>query len=386
MPVHRTGLIIFSCVTLLTGCVDPFDTDIMDDQSSLVVEAVITDQPGEQTIYLSHSSPLNDTAFIPETDAYVTVSNDLGSVKEFMESKPGVYSTQMSADDLVAGASYWLNIVSSDGALYESDAEQLSLPGPPIDSIYWEFETEGTADRHEPLNGIRFYMDMHGDQDQPRNFRWELEETWIYYSVWYIDYIYTGVLQQFPDPWSLNACWSTEKVHYIYTASTGTSVSNTILGFPLHFVSEKTHRLQTRYSLLVKQYSLSDLAYNYWKQVQEQNQGSGGIYDKQPDYISGNIYNTSDPNERVLGYFNVSSLSEKRIFVSGVRELVYPVTECTIYTIWRPMDKPVWMINPFYLVSFDPTRQGGPPYGVGINLCFDCRNGGGTIDKPDFWK
>ena len=101
MPVRRTGLMILSCVILLTGCIDPFDTGLRDNQSSLVVEAVITDRPGEQTIYLSHSSPINDTAFNAETGAYVTVSNDLGSVKEFVESKPGVYTTQMSADDLV---------------------------------------------------------------------------------------------------------------------------------------------------------------------------------------------------------------------------------------------------------------------------------------------
>ena len=375
-----------SLITLITGCVDPYYPDINDDRSSLVVEAVITDRPGEQAIYLSHSSPLNDTAFIPETDAYVTVSNDLGSVKEFVESEPGVYTTQMSAEDLVVGASYWLDIVSSAGALYESDAEQLPLPGPPIDSIYWEFETMGTTDRHEPLNGVRFYLDMLGDEDQPRNFRWELEETWIYYAVWYIDYIFTGVLQQWPDPYSLHACWSTETVHYIYTASTSAGVSNSIHRFPLQFVSEETHRLQWRYSLLAKQYTLSDNAYNYWKQVREQNQGSGGIYEKQPDFINGNIYNTSDPDEKVLGFFNLSSLSEKRIFVSGVRELVYPATKCIIDTIWSPRDKPIWMHIPFFLVSFDPMRQGGPPYGVGINLCFDCRNGGGTTDKPDFWK
>jgi hypothetical protein len=377
---------ILSLITLITGCIDPYYPDINDDRSSLVVEAVITDRPGEQAIYLSHSSPLNDTAFIPETDAYVTVSNDLGSVKEFVESEPGVYTTQMSAEDLVVGASYWLNIVSSAGALYESDAEQLPLPGPPIDSIYWEFETTGTTDRHEPLNGVRFYLDMLGDEDQPRNFRWELEETWIYYAVWYIDYIFTGVLQQWPDPYSLHACWSTETVHYIYTASTSAAVSNSIHRFPLQFVSEETHRLQWRYSLLAKQYTLSDNAYNYWKQVREQNQGSGGIYEKQPDFINGNIYNTSDPDEKVLGFFNLSSLSEKRIFVSGVRELVYPATKCIIDTIWSPRDKPIWMDIPFFLVSFDPMRQGGPPYGVGINLCFDCRNGGGTTDKPDFWK
>jgi hypothetical protein len=319
-------------------------------------------------------------------DAYVTVSSDMGSVSEFLESEPGVYTSIMSAGDLVVGAHYWLNIVSSDGELYESDPEQLPSPAPPIDSIYWEFETLGTADREEPLHGIRFYLDMLGEEDQARNFRWELEETWMYYAVWYIDYIYTGVLQQWPDPYSLHACWSTESVHQIFTASTRATVSNTILELPLHHVSEQTNRLQTRYSLLAKMYTLSDDAYNFWKQVKEQNQESGGIFEKQPDYISGNIYNTNDPDERVLGYFNASSVAEKRIFVSGIRELYYPATKCIIDTIMSPRDKPNWMSIPFFLVSFDPARQGGPPYGVGVNLCFDCRNGGGNPEKPDFWE
>jgi hypothetical protein len=74
-----------------------------------------------------------------------------------------------------------------------------------------------------------------------------------------------------------------------------------------------------------------------------------------------------------------------RIFVDSVAELRYPPIDCTLETIMHPLDKPVWMRLPFFLVSFDPQKL-GPPYGVGTHLCFDCRNGGGTIIKPEFWE
>ncbi len=378
------GSILIICICL-AGCVDPYSPDIEDTQEALVVEALITDRAGWQVIYLSRSFPINDKKPHAESYAYVSVSDDKGTSTEFIEQDPGAYYAWMTADELGTGKTYRLHVVTSDGQVYESEPEMFPSPSPVIDRVYWEYETSGTSDRNEPVKGIRFHLDLEAEADMGRNYRWELVETWEYHAENPIDYYYDGILHEWPDTFSYHTCWNTQKIDQIFTATTGNAESNTIRGFPLNYVSEESTRLQTRYSLQVIQYSLNDEAYDYWRRIEEQNQESGGLYEEQPGYISGNMYNMNDQAENVLGFFNLCPVSEKRIFVDSVAELRYPAVDCTLEIIMHPATKPTWMSIPFFLISFNPLRI-GPPYGVGTHLCFDCRNGGGTIVKPEFWE
>jgi len=385
MPPRRIRASVLFICTLLAGCVDPYYPEFEDNQKSLVVEALITDQPGWQVIYLSRSSPVNEKGIHAETDAYVSVSDDLGRSTEFMEQDPGAYYAWMTADELGSGITYQLHIVTSSGEVYESEPEMFPSPSPSADSVYWDYETAGTSDRTESVNGIRFYLDLKAGADQGRNYRWELVETWEYQAANPIDYFYDGILHEWPDSFSYHTCWYTGKIEQIFTATTNNAESNTITGYPLNYVSEESSRLATRYSLQVLQYSLNDEAYDYWKRIEVQNQESGGIYERQPDYISGNMYNLNDQEEYVLGFFNMCPVSETRIFVDSVAELHYPEIDCNMEIIMHPESRPAWMRIPFFLISFNPLKI-GPPYGVGTHLCFDCRNAGGTIIKPEFWE
>jgi hypothetical protein len=372
-------------IMLLPGCIDPYTPNIEDNQVSLVVEALITDQPGLHSVTLSTSSPLNDTATQKVTGAMVDVVNNRGGVMEFFEEGEGIYSRWIGQGEIEDGVDYMLRIVTPDGEIYESDPERLGALSPDVGQVYWQFDTLGTADPDNPLYGIQFYLDLAGQDDDARNYRWVLEETWEYHAAHYIQYIYDGtVLQNWPDPFVYTFCWRTDVIPSIFIASTKALEKNELKKQPLHFVSGETKRLQIKYSLMVKQYSLSDKAYDYWLQVQRQNQETGGIYETQPDRIPGNVHNANDPDQEVLGYFNVSSVTERRIFVDGIRELVYPPVPCNLDTIDRPENKPPYLAIPFYLISLSPMGA-GPPYGVGGSLCFDCRKGGGVIEKPWFW-
>lgn len=128
--------VLYMCI-LLAGCVDPYAPAVEYDQESLVVEALITDQAGWQVIYLSRSTPVNESGTHPETDAYVSVSDDLGRSTDFIEQDPGAYYAWMTAEELVTEISYRLHIVTSDGEVYESEPEMFSSPSPAIDRLYW---------------------------------------------------------------------------------------------------------------------------------------------------------------------------------------------------------------------------------------------------------
>ncbi len=46
------------------------------------------------------------------------------------------------------------------------------------------------------------------------------------------------------------------------------------------------------------------------------NESGGDIFDKQPFPVLTNMHSVSDPKEKVLGYFQVSSVSRKRIYIT----------------------------------------------------------------------
>jgi len=385
MPVSKNIIIPIFIFFTLAGCIEPFTPIIDESEESLVIKGQITDQAGNHYINISRTAPYNDPHKIPESDCQVEVIDNYGNIFEFYESDSGVYRQWLPKDFLNIGTQYKVKVITTDGNIYESGFNEMLSPSPLIDSIYYEIETRETNDPDKPLIGIQFYLDLNAPSDFARNYRWELEETWEYEAAYRIQYYYDGTIHPIDDPFFLFRCWSTEPIRKIYTFTTRHSTSNTINKFPLHYVSNQTNRLKIKYSLLVKQYSLSNTAYDYWLQVQEQSQESGGLYETQPVQIQGNISNINDPEEVVLGFFDVSSVPEKRIFVSEPFDFRIWGPNCYLRGIEHERQLSMYTIYPVYLISLNPMGT-GLPYGVGYGTCFDCRNGGGTTERPDFWE
>ena len=69
--------------------------------------------------------------------------------------------------------------------------------------------------------------------------------------------------------------------------------------------------------MLVKQYAISQAAYDFWKLQEDQSENAGTLFDPIPAKIPGNISNPDDPGEPVLGFFEASGVSTSRIFISN---------------------------------------------------------------------
>jgi len=386
MPVSKNIIIPFFIFFGLGGCIEPFTPNIDESEESLVIEGIITDQAGNHYINISRTSPYNDPHIIPEQDCQVEVVDNYGDFFEFFESDPGVYMQGIPEDFLNIGTQYKVKVITADGNIYESDFNELLSPSPLIDNIYFEIEDRETDNPDITLNGIQFYLDLNPPDNIARHYRWELEETWEYEASYRIQYYYDGtIVYPIDDPFFLFRCWRTEPIRKIYTSSTLNSTSSAINKFPLHYVSSETNRLKIKYSLLVKQYSLSNTAYDYWLQVQEQSQESGGLYETQPARIRGNISNVNDHEEVVLGYFFASSVTQKRIFVSEPFNFRIYSANCNLQIINRYSLLRRYTLYPVYLISLSSLGV-GLPLGVGYGTCFDCRKGGGITDRPDFWE
>jgi hypothetical protein len=152
---------------------------------------------------------------------------------------------------------------------------------------------------------------------------------------------------------------------------------------PLNFVSNETDRLRVTYSLYVQQQALSLDAYEYWKRMNEQAAESGGLYEKQPASVRGNMYAVEDYQEEALGYFYASQVKEKRIYVhnNNLFDFYIPHIECEyepLGNIWgqQPVNYPV------YIYSEGPFK----PSWTGPSECFDCRLQGGDTIRPIPWE
>jgi hypothetical protein len=172
-------------------------------------------------------------------------------------------------------------------------------------------------------------------------------------------------------------------VKNIFTVSTKSLSQNIYNQYPLQTVDgTSSSRIGIMYSTLVRQLALSEEAYNYWDELRINSNDQGGLYEKQPFAIKGNLVNISNPDKEVLGYFYTASETTRRYFYHDVEGIVLDFSdECyqteTFPYFWQsvmPEEYPVY----YYFNENGELRILNPS-------CVDCRLQGGTTVKPDFW-
>jgi hypothetical protein len=131
---------------------------------------------------------------------------------------------------------------------------------------------------------------------------------------------------------------------------------------------------------------MDEPSFIYWDELKKNSHTQSGLYDRLPSMTLSNIYNEDDPEERILGFFGVSGVSEKRYFVKEVEGLrkydvrfCWPAQERPRYRYLMTADLPVYVSN-----ADDPVL--GTHSGETILQCLDCRvRKESAGDPPDFW-
>jgi len=367
---------------LANSCIYPFNPRIDETNDLLVIDGHIIKGEKVQTVYVSRSSVYNDPRFLPERGCLVRVVDDKGKLFTFTETEKGIYTAAIPDELIRFNASYQLFVTTPDNRNYESTPEML-LADSPIDSVYF-IEEPGQSAATGYMDGVQIYTDLKAEEGAARHYRWTMEETWEYERSFPIEFRYDGVKKriiQMPiNSDTLVVCWKTMPVTGFFTSSTANLKVNEKKRIPLNYVSRSTNRLKIKYSVLVRQFSLSESAYDYFNTRKIETQESGGLYQTQPVQSTTNISNADDPNEKVLGYFWASSFSQSRVFVQPPYKFVIPV-EC--YP-WIPNWEGLSKLDPdeknsFYIVVIDGVNHQAE------DKCFDCTKAGGTQKRPDFW-
>ncbi|HJX70376.1 MAG TPA: DUF4249 domain-containing protein [Bacteroidales bacterium] len=392
MQVIRVIITILAGSLVSFACIEPFTPDIAEYQDLMVINGSITDQAGYHNVDVSCTSSFNDPVPRPERNCNVRAYDDKGNIFQYDEVSPGIYRCWIDKQYLIPYTRYRVEVITSDGILYQSDWDVM-LPCADIEKVYYEVSEEAPSNPLlSPFPGLQFFINTTEMPDRVSNYRWELRETWEYHSTYGQGDYYDGEIHyvesdNYAD--SLVYCWRSGPVKEIFTMSTRSFASNKITRGFLNFVSNQTDRLSVKYSLLVKQYSLSDSAFEYWSRMQRLIQESGGLYETQPIRITGNIRNPNDPDETVLGFFWASAEKKTRIFYQ--RGFEFPVVEPPCQRYYLTEDALMEYLQqfdeesyPIFLINTTMTPEG--PWDAADQTCFDCTKRGGTLIKPDFWE
>ena len=171
MQVQQHILVILLPLGLV-GCVEPFEPEIVNFESVLVVEATITDENKLQEVLLSRAFPLDTMGIYGESGAMVQITDSEGATFDFTHQGDGRYVSNASFAAR-NGIGYQLKIITTDGKEYMSEEEIAPAPTQ-IDSLYAERDFKD-GDANE---GIFIYVDSFDPSGESKYYRYEYEETY----------------------------------------------------------------------------------------------------------------------------------------------------------------------------------------------------------------
>ena len=182
-------------------------------------------------------------------------------------------------------------------------------------------------------------------------------------------------------------CWKKEISRNILIGSTEKLKEHLIINNKLLDVPVNEDRFTVLYSIQVQQRALSKEGYEYYLNVQQQNEEMGGIFTPQPSEIQGNISCISQPGRRTIGYVGVyKNISEKRIYIHPNEIKRPPLYSGCEEVSDSEMDEhgySTYLIR--YLVGYRPVGTGTHIDHWALRRCTECEANGGSKNKPSFW-
>jgi hypothetical protein len=373
-------ILCISALLFSLSCKKPFEHDAISDSATLLVVEGIINHGGQTNLLLSRTLKLSDKSVVQmEKGAKVQVEGSNNSILALTESSAGVYTLPTTTFN--TNLQYRLRIKTIAGKEYLSDLMSVRTT-PAIDSLNWRREREG----------VGLYIDAHDSNNNTKYYQWDYMETWEQHSVEFSDFIYKDARVQSRDPLEsqkIFTCWKNEASTNILISSTAKLSSDVVDDFQLALIQNRSERLGIRYSILVKQYAIGKEAFDYLTLMKRNSEQQGSLFDNQPSDIVGNIKCISNPNERVIGFLNISQIIEKRIFIGNnqVPAWNFDLT-CGALVVRNHKDSlyAAFVTGQNLITTSNISASGGiESYNGNTAICLDCRTRGGSNVKPSFW-
>ncbi len=305
----KLGLLFF----VFNSCTEEIDFKTESFESALVVEATITNQLKQQEVILSRPFMFEEEGPNPEINADVRIVSDNGEFI-FQEIEDGKYVSNI-AFKAEPNTNYSLKITTSNGQLYSSSSSQLTQ-STPIDQLYAVRETNDQG-----INGMAIYVDSYDPTGNSKYYRYEYEETykiiapsWVPEDIIVLDELYpcrVALVQKIQEE---QICYNTVKSITINQTNTNSLIEDRVTRQLVRFIDSENYILSHRYSILTKQFIQSQQSYTYYETLNHFSEEGNLLSQVQPGFINSNVFSESNPTEKVLGFFDVSSVASKRIY------------------------------------------------------------------------
>ena len=385
-----THLILWlSLATVTSSCVDEYTipkATAAAHEAEVVIEGRIL--AGEESVvHLSYTIPLNSEEAAPDilnAQVYVIGQNGYRSQAAEFDIEKDCYI--VDTRNLENNTHYALE-VTVDGDTYQSKFQPL-LTSPEIDEVTWR----------ENESSVSIHVTTVAEKEDSRHFMWSFEEDWEFHAE--VDMRGNDEIKpiynknrHYPDltetrnPYLF--CWMHDESRHILLHSTTGLSENRVENVKLHEIGIEDIRISYIYSILVKQWSLSDEAYKYYSTAKQYTEESNGLFTPILSDYQGNITCVSNSDKRAHGYVLASSVTTKRIFIyeeefKHMRSLYWDS-----YCTWMGSDMKPWGVG--------PVESWLSPWVIMRNIktndetlylwnCVDCRHTvGATKNRPDFW-
>ncbi|MCC8154013.1 MAG: DUF4249 domain-containing protein [Tannerellaceae bacterium] len=304
------------------GCISeyvPKDIDVV--RGLVVVECTI--QNGTTTVKLSRSIGLLDeftgSEYIPEATVWVE-SSDGGRTEDGVYLQEGIYEIEVGELDL--NKQYRLGMLI-DGKLYGSEF-LTPLQTPEIDEVFYEKEDTG--------HPVKLCVSTHDPLEQSHFYRWSFKEDWEVHA----DFYATGSMEwigehevwvDYTEEDNIYACWGRDSSKVLHLGSSASLAEYRIVKKELLTIPPSDRRLSYLYHLRVEQTLLRKEAYDYFYNIQKNIEAGGGLFAPMPSELRGNVKNLYQPEEVVLGYVEVATMTTKGKYISGTEGLYEPPPE-----------------------------------------------------------
>lgn len=320
-------------LVILSACVEeiPIATDLQSSiaiEDVLIVEATLTDELKEQEILLSRGTSFSsDAPVIFEQGAQVNVIDAMGNTYDFEERESGAYrSTEPFA--VQQNVDYQLLITVANGTEYRSETSRISGTSI-IDDIYAERMISDNE-----VEGMAIFVDSSNPGGELNDYRYIYEETYKIiapnWRAFEFEIISEGGVvlnedtmefeQIFPDVTLVpraqeeQVCFNTVASNEIILSDGLTVRGNQIAGNQVRFINRSNPILSHRYSILVKQFLQTAEAAKFYRTLLQFSQSESLFSEVQPGFLEGNIEEVDNSEGLVIGFFNVASVTERRLF------------------------------------------------------------------------
>jgi hypothetical protein len=329
-------------VLMLDSCIEPFNIELSTSESLLVVDGMITDQPGPYYVRLFRSAPLDDQLSAPNwvKAATILMVDDQGNSEKLTEATPGNYQTQGNSFRGVVGRTYHIEITLNNEERFESIPEKL-LPVGNIENVRYEFvqnEDPKQANHLNPKNGFNIFIDAEVLPEQNSHVRWRTTGT---FEIRTYPAEKTAIVASgkggtaiIPDPpacsgWTYSAreglknvrdckccdCWATLRDEMPLLSDQKFVNENQISKYNLAFIPASRRFFWKKYYLEIEQMSISESTFAFWEAIKKQKQTGSDLFQTPPPKAVGNLVPVGDTKSSITGIFTVSAVTKKSFFI-----------------------------------------------------------------------